>query len=291
MLLAACGSVSVPEAEQRPTPVAPRWNEAQLREHLRFLGGAGLDEQAADARRYALAAAYVAARLAEFRLQPVLHDSFQVRYAPPPQEARTTLGYVAGKHPERAAEAVLVAARLRPAAGAPARGAAPPGVGTAALLELARLYGTAARYGNVPERTLLFAVFSGGGEPLAGLRQYLRYPLWPLDRTRAVVYLGLDPAEEAAVRSLLAEWGLPLFAVPPDSLLNAPAPAVQEPTPGNRRRGEAAATRSSALVAAGVGQALALADSANTLLFRLAVTPHPFRPVAADTLRVPGRDD
>ncbi len=218
--------------------------------------------------------------------------------------ALNVLSYAPGKHPARARELVIVCTDLDAVgtfAGVPTLDTAHLGVSTAALLEVARQYASFARFGTVPERTLLFVVFSGARLGYAGLRAYLRYPLWALDKTRAVVYIGLDPAEELDVRALLAAYDLPLYAVapPPDTLAAAGVVLLPERRPPRRRtlrpRSEEAfrgdPPRLSDLIDAGVVSARIIAEATHILLLREAVTGPSLVPVAVDSLRIPDANE
>lgn len=62
--------------------------------------------------------------------------------------------------------------------------------GTAALMELARLFGTASRSGWIPERSILFVAFSAEELGLLGSRQFLRY--FPAsDTIRAMINMDM----------------------------------------------------------------------------------------------------
>jgi hypothetical protein len=218
--------------------------------------------------------------------------------------AINVLSFVPGKHPTRARELVVVCADLDAIgafAGVPTLDAAHLGVSTAALLEVARQYALFARFGSMPERSLLFAVFSGARQGSTGLRDYLRHPLWALDHTRALVYIGLDPAEEAVVRDVLAPYGVPLSVVaPPPDTLGAPGFFLlpdRRPPRGRtvRAPGEEAfrgdPPRLSVLIEAGLVRARSMAEAAHTVLLREAVSGASLMPVNADTLRVPTAED
>ncbi len=144
------------------------------------------------------------------------------------------LGFVAGQHPVPARELVIVCAHLDgPGQPAGVRVYDPTrsGAAAAAVIELARRFSSMAHWTDLPERTILFALWSGSTFDHAGLRAYLQAPSWPLDRTRSVIYLGLERDEVAAVRALLAPYDVPLEAVVvPDSLYETRRPVlVPEP--------------------------------------------------------------
>ncbi len=83
VLGAGCRSITVPEAPPRSTPLRPLWSNASLREHLVFFNGPDVTGRATSTSGYARAAAYVAARMGEFRLQPALAGNAQVIYPTP----------------------------------------------------------------------------------------------------------------------------------------------------------------------------------------------------------------
>lgn len=440
-----CAALTVPEEPPRPTPLDPVWSPGELRDHLRFLNSSETDGRATGTQGYARAAAYVAARMQEFRLQPAVGGDFRVIYGAPinyplaaalyatgadslflrpgldflpdgrsdagrvqvntwvawadttrplpawpepdaavgvllparlateaalrklrargarlalivgdlrphlavaPVEglaaaqvtpeaaalllreaparlsawlaaggpARHTdrdvhlrvetdyqrhlgainiLGYVAGKHPVHARELVLVCADLDAMgnfAGVRTLDFAHFGLGTAALLEVARNAGAVSRVWSVPDRSLLFAVWSGGRIGHAGLRAFLETPTWALDQVRAVIYVGLDPAEQPAVEALLAGYGLPLYALPPPAEpLYRPA-TVLLPAPAGRRdprpRPAVAPPDLSAILDRAVLDARALADTTYALAMREATSLAP-PPAFLDTLQVP----
>ncbi len=447
---AGCRSIAVPEAPPRSTPLRPLWSNESLREHLAFFNGSDVAGRATGTSGYATAAAYVAARMGEFGLQPALAGNARVIYPTPINEIRAAtflavgsdtlsfypgvdylpdgrsdsgqveisalvidpggladaapalpgsavllpaqkastdylqglrdagarvallvgalaprpatfpvrglivaqvlpetamglmrttranlnaqlrrterivwrlpravrlrvetqalpgagalniLGYTPGKHPARAEDLVIVCTDLDAVgtfAGVPTLDTAHLGVGAAALLEVAQQYAFFARFESLPERSVLFAVFSGARQGHAGLRAYLHHPLWALDHTRAVVYVGLDPTDEPAVRSLLAAYDLPLHAVapPPDTLGARGVVLLPARRPPRRRTlrpsGEEAfrsdPPRLSDLIDAGVVSARQMAEAVHTLLLREAATGASLMPVDADTLRIP----
>lgn len=177
--------------------------------------------------------------------------------------AVNVLGYLPGRDPVRRHELVVVCADLDAVGnvgGVSTLDFENFGVSTAALLEIARNYGNMKRFAASPERTVLFAVFSGSRLGNAGLRAYLQNPLWPVGQTAAVVYVGLPASREAEVRNLLEPFGIPLFVVEP-----APEPLhevarIVIPEPGYiRRAGDRAAA--SAVPAANLSQVLTNAIS------------------------------
>ncbi|ARA92995.1 hypothetical protein AWN76_007370 [Rhodothermaceae bacterium RA] len=447
---AGCASVAVPEEPTVPNPARPVWEPPALLEHLRFFNQNDLSDRATGTVGFAGTAAYVAARMREFRLQPVLGSSFRVLYQTPlnyplggvlsmsgaadtlsfwmgvdvlpdgrsdsgavaatrlarvsPEEApgeaggdplpgapvvmieatrattpylealarqgvqavlavgalrpnpapapvdglvvmqivpeaaaqivnrspafleawlagvgppvlalRATLqmhvvadhqplagamnliGLQPGKHPRLASDLVLVCADLDALGrfgGVGVFDVRHMGAGAAAVLEVARLYSAFARYWPLPERTIMFAFWSGARVGHAGLKAYLRNPPWLLERTRAVIYAGLAPEEEPAVRALLAAHGLPLYVVPDPLHEEDLPPFLLQPPPEVPRRARAAARPAPAvsgrmLVQRAVAAAQAMADSVNVLLLREAIRPGGVVPVSPDRLRIP----
>ncbi len=203
-----CTSLDYLGEPRRSTPREPVWDEERLAEHVKYLGG----ERAGGAGADGIAAkvAYVAVRMREFKLQPGVGRTWVVNYEAtnatdgnarftvgiPGDDAELSkslaegtgqvLGYVAGQDPALFDELILVCTRL----GRPAD--------VAALLALADQYAGFANFGSVPGRTILFAVFSR-----SGLSEYFRSPLWPVDRTRMVIYLGADSENREEVTLLV----------------------------------------------------------------------------------------
>ena len=448
-----CSALSPPEQGPVSTPARPLWSESEVRQHLRFFNGSDVAERGTGTAGYATAAAYVAARMQEFELQPALEGIFRLVYSTPinalrsarlvpvggdslafypgvdflpdgrsdagtmtftmlsvlgqeltfpgagqhpaivvaaaevtterlqdwrrvgvqvvlmvgpleprpaarpvpgvlimqvtqqamahllqtspgaverllqsgeearqplPQPVRVqvegepmpsagainTIGYLAGKQPALSQEAVLVCADLDDIgtfAGVRTMQADHLGASTAALLEVARQYAFFTNYYSLPERSVVFAVLSGSRLEQAGLRAYLQQPTWAPSRIHAVIYVGLDPVEEPAVRALLAPREIPLYTVPPPAdttqsrvvaLLpgrrSARGSTVQSRTEqGRDNPGRQPPPRLPELIEAAVQDALLMAESVNNLLLREAITPASFRPIAADTLRVP----
>lgn len=214
--------------------------------------------------------------------------------------ALNIMGYVAGKHPTLAHELVIVCADLDAAghvAGVRTIDLDHLGARSAALLELARNYGYFARLLSVPERTVLFALWSGGRLGHAGLREYLDKPTWTLDATVEVVYLGLDAEEEPEVRALLAPHDIPLRVVPfeaaPDDQPSYLFVTDSAPRRDSRRRAVSRppSLRLSEVLADAVTRGQRLADAAHEALISIAITPAPFAPIREATIPVPNDID
>lgn len=209
--------------------------------------------------------------------------------------AINVLGYLGGKHPVLSEELVIVCADLDAMGrigGVSTVDYKRFGTDVAALLEVARVQAEAARVFGVPDRTLLFAAWAGGLLDHAGFQGYLNRPVWPLEATRAIIYLGLDPKDEPRLREQLAGHGILLYVIhPPGSLAN----------PGVRLVPSLAQTRMAvsgeAVVEIEVDMsqtferasllAETMAEETNDLLLRLAVMASPASPVRESDLRQP----
>lgn len=214
----------------------------------------------------------------------------------------SVMGYVAGRHPTRARELVLVCADLEALIPAPDIQVVDFdafGRSTAALLETARTMARYARFANVPERSLLFAIWldaADGPDELAG---YLRAPLWALERTRAVVYVGLPSARVAEVEALLQPYGIPLHVVPPPRVpLHSPSvllvpqgPARRAARQADREIVEFADVDVRALVQRGATQALRMAAQLHDIVLDEAVLPVAAQPGEEETMGAPRTDD
>ncbi|SHK16537.1 M28 family peptidase [Rhodothermus profundi] len=212
--------------------------------------------------------------------------------------ALNVLGFVAGKDPLLRAELVIVCADLD-AIALPGTSllfdGAHLGEGVAALLELARFYSTLATYWPLPQRTVLFAVWSGARQGYQGLQAYLRQPLWELNATQRIIYLDPDPATLPHLQELVAAYGLTLKPVLlPDSVQverqvfwNVPSgwqqayqriyrtsPAVSPPDP-------------EALRVRALQRARMLVRAAQATLLSEVILPEPWEPVREDTLPLP----
>jgi hypothetical protein len=72
------------------------------------------------------------------------------------------------------------------------------------------------------------------------LRAYLRNPLWEIDKTVSVVYVGLPAHRETDVRNLLAPLNIPLFAIAPISDVSGDEANVPPVPAASRRSGNEA---------------------------------------------------
>ena len=288
LLVSGCLSAVRSDALTRPSLLNPRWEEEAFAEHLEFFRGIQLEEE--EAVSFEQVNEYVSARLREAWLQPGVEGRYRLRQAP--NDPLGYVGYVGGKHPPVAREAVLVCADLtgRELAGTGNALDAPSGEAFAteatALLEVARVYGIASQYSLLPERSVIFALWprplGADPSPLAALRGYLRQPTWRLDKVRAVIYVGLPAPLRAEARALLAPHGIELYRA---SLPSAQLPA--ETAGGQQTALGEEANRNRDSMQAAVQRARALAERTHERLRATTLTYDKMLPPLGDTLRVP----
>ena len=212
-------------------------------------------------------------------------------------EGINIMGYVPGKVPPRSDELVVVCADLDAIGdmgGARVIDRAHDGAGTAAVLELARQYELFSEFLTIPDRTLLFAVWSGARTGHAGLRDFLDKPVWDSDRIRSLIYVGPDPADTTQLRTLIGQKGWRFHMVmPPDSLAPAPEPIVLPAEPWMEVLRELRPEEVppdpdlSEFYRRAEGAALGMVDSAHRLILREAIAPSPPVTLIGDTLVVP----
>ena len=447
LVSAGCSAFRVPEEPATPTPIDPVWSEEELQEHLRFLNLSDVAGRTTGTQGYARAAAYVAARMEEFGLQPALQGDYRIIYgasinypvsgalriAGPadslnflpgldflpdgrsdsgsvfisrflvagaeteitsslgrdygiivpsgestdlrkwrragarlalvvddlyprferipvndmlvvqitPDAAREILrigqtsvdyylddrrgeivsvgravharvnttyqpqagainmmGYFSGKHPVRREELVIVCADLDAVgqyAGVATMDFRNLGASTASLLEIARNLGYITRRWQLPERSVMVAVWSGSRLGNAGLRYFLENPTWSLDDISSVVYIGLSAAEQAPVRELLDAYGISLVAIAPpedpvhpEDVLLLPDPELRRIARSQGRRFDPVAEPDmSQLIDSAVVRAIDLAAEAYERTMMEATHPAPFMPTREDSLRIP----
>lgn len=113
--------------------------------------------------------------------------------------ARNVVGVIEGSDPVLKNEAIVIGAHydhlgrggegsLAPKPGEIHHGADDNASGTAGVLELARIF-SAQR--SKLKRTLVFIAFSGEEEGLLGSNYYVNHPLWPLDKTVAMINMDM----------------------------------------------------------------------------------------------------
>lgn len=443
ILAGGCAAFRVPEPPPTPTPIEPVWSPQELRDHIRFLNGNDMSGRATGTQAYARAAAYVAARLRDYRVQPAVEGDFRLIYSasinypssasirsigeadslvylpgidflpdarsdsgevavsrffvaedsvdeavsadrpfgvviPPgtpenliawrdagaavvvvagelyprfrrapvrglltvqmtaeaaaellntgtqplvlfqgrtievprtahvrvrtvyqPQAgAINILGYLSGKHPAHQRELVILCADLDAAghfAGVESMDFRNFGIGTAAALEIARNLSFVSSRWSVPERSVMVAIWSGSELGHEGLRYFLDHPTWDLTRVRSMVYLGLDPQEEPAVRALLKPHKIELTTVPPrrdplftEEILLLPDQAVRRlARDRNPDLNRIETPDMSTVMDSAVARAAAMADVGYGKVLVQSTDVAPFYPAREDTLAVP----
>lgn len=177
-------------------------SERALFEHLDRLGTSAVDSAAAarvDSAAAARQAGYAARQMRAAGLMPVQASSFFLRPG-----ARDVLGYVPGRHPSHADTLVVVVADLE-------------GAAAAAVLETARRLALEALDTQVPNRSLLFALWDPARDQRSGLSGYLAHPTWGLDRVARVVLVTAEAAAAVRDEALLGTYGVAseVVEVPP----------------------------------------------------------------------------
>ena len=190
-----CHSIAEQRRGQTAAAQLRVWQEERLVLDLQFLAGSA----PVDSGFQQLTAAYVQAQM--HGLQPALSRSSVVAFHTSDTmgiKPSNVISFAAGVHPVHASELVIVAADLN---------VSQPDRGLAALMEIARTYGLDAERGYTPDRTIMISAFAGQ----AGLQAYLRHPLWPLEHTRAFVFLG--PGDEDSLADAIMPYGVPVYFV------------------------------------------------------------------------------
>ena len=205
IVLATLGlATAAPANGQRPVPVP-----AGLLDDVKYLSSDALGGRMTGSAGADSAAEYVARRFADAGLQPGPGGWFQEftvsADAPGARRAglagargRNVIGVLPGSDPSLRTEAVIVGAHydhlggggfgaLDPdSSGAVHNGADDNASGTSALIHNARTLAA-----DPPARTTVFIAFSGEEVGLLGSAHYVRQPLYPLDRTIAMVNLDM----------------------------------------------------------------------------------------------------
>ena len=203
-------------SERAVTPAA-RWDEGMIRTHIRQLVQPVAVADSARASRRAL---YAARRMEAAGLMPARDPSFfiaaggvsaaMVASGIDPSQAHV-LGYVTGRDPGYYGELVLVAADLDRPAGA-------------AALEVARVLALEAHDTQVPERTVLFALWAPPRTGSLGLGDFLANPTWGLEGIARVLLVASDTAAVAESKRLLDERGIASEIVTGRQMISVPAP-------------------------------------------------------------------
>jgi len=209
LLLQGCRTLSS-DTPTTGSPASPQWDELDIARSIDFLKRhTGRQTGMVD---------YLFARFTQFNLQPITYRSFAIAYALPKNdsqskptenvegerrpnptdiERRNIFGFIAGKDPKLRQELVVVGVNLKPGSGQDRRRT----IATAALIELARHYEFISSKLPLPDRTILFAGWTGDRH--FGLRSFIRNPMWPVDQIRRVIFLEPDESDAAEIASIL----------------------------------------------------------------------------------------
>ena len=152
------------------------------------------------------------------------------------------IGYVPGKHPVLAREAVVVCTHLDAVGsfgGVDFIDLGNYGVEVAAILDLARQYASFSRLTRIPERTLIVAFLGGGTIDSGGFRAFLRQPVWDMDFVSAIVYAGAPARGRKSLIAAAGPFGDRLRFVSatdsiPDVVLPAGSWKASESPPGEK---------------------------------------------------------
>ena len=127
-------------------------------------------------------------------LVPSRRATLEVALIGRPVQSRNVVGAISGSDPSLRAETIVVGAHLdHDGVDAQQRiynGADDDGSGTVAVVEIAEAFARAARAGQKPRRTLVFALWNAEEKGLLGSRHFVRTPV-PV-RTKPVLNLNLD---------------------------------------------------------------------------------------------------
>lgn len=216
----------------------------------------------------------------------------------PAAGAINMVGFVSGKHPVHKQDLVVVCADLDAIgafAGLRVLDTEHYGLGAAALLEVMRNVGHIARFYNVPERSILVAVWSGARQGHKGMEAFLRVPPWPTDRITSAIYIGSKPEEEALMRGLWEPYDIPFYTIPAltDTLLLSqqfvfPDPVLLRQALARPDSAEVPVLPlEEALVTNAVGLAERMAEEAYWKVLQQTMTDAPFTPPVPDSLTLP----
>ncbi|MBI4564503.1 MAG: M20/M25/M40 family metallo-hydrolase [Planctomycetes bacterium] len=203
-----------------------------LRAHLEYLAGDELEGRCAGYEGERKATEYIARHFEKLGLRPVgdkdekseptYFQEFDLRGRRP----RNTVAFCEGSDPRLKEEIVILGAHhdhvgkagqanagRRSKAGAPREdkiwnGADDNGSGTVTVLEIARAF----MEGKIrTKRSVLFMTFSGEEFGLLGSRHYVRNPLFPIEKTAAMINMdmvGRNPEKEFQIKGVgsAAKW-------------------------------------------------------------------------------------
>lgn len=207
---------------QKPQTAKTNPVEANLRRHIEYLASDKLDGRRAGEPGAALAAKYIADQFAKVKLKPgVIGTNGKATYLQPfsftpvrdphgttpssksstpakSYDASNVIGMLEGRDPVLKNEAIVIGAHYdhlgRGGSGSLAansteihHGADDNASGVAAIIELARQF---VRERN-NKRTIIFIAFSGEESGLFGSKFYVENPVFPLDKTIAMINLDM----------------------------------------------------------------------------------------------------
>ena len=197
----ACGAIAAPAPVAQDRSPASFVSESSLRENLKYLASDLLEGRATPSVGLDLAAEYIASQFRAYGLQPVDEDYFQE--APDSRlntdgmpTVKNVVGVLPGSDPDLKDTYLLITAHydhlgVRERASGDDKifnGANDNGSGTVAVMEIARAL-TAS--GAKPKRTVVFMCFFGEERGLRGARYYGENPIFPLERTVAMLNIEM----------------------------------------------------------------------------------------------------
>ena len=186
---------------------------------------ARIAEPAADSTAEARRAQYAARQMREAGLMPAFASSFFEFFdadgGGPEDPARAhILGYVPGRNPRYAGDLVIAAANL-------------DSPGAAAVLETARRLALEALDTQVPERTLLVALWGPPRTGSVGVADFLDHPIWALEGIQRVVLLTADTSGATRSQTMLEELGIgsDIMSIPDNIGSEVPSSSEKGATP------------------------------------------------------------
>lgn len=216
-------SLALTAAAQKPQAARIDPVEANLRRHIEYLASDELEGRRAGEKGATIAAGYIANQFAKLRLKPGGQSpngkaNFMQAFtytpvrdphampgtqapasaSPDTRSAYNVIGILPGTDKTLKSEAIVIGAHYdhlgRGGAGSLAadsteihHGADDNASGTAAIIELARQFAK----DKTNKRTLIFIAFSGEEDGVFGSKYYVNNPVFPLDKTVAMVNLDM----------------------------------------------------------------------------------------------------
>jgi|GEM_PF-3952586 len=193
-------------------------------------------------------------------------------------EHHNAMGYVAGKDPKLRQELVIVSTDIDvPVPEDPQNHASVDAI--SAFLEMARSYNIFSDKWSLPDRTLLFAGWTGNKTGHAGLRDFFQNPSWPVEMIRSVIYVGLSKADSTSLASVLSPLDIPLYRVSIGGTTGLNTSQLATRSHAGERTPWPESPVDKSVEGAAIRKAVMLADIANKLMIREAVRPGPPVPV------------